>query len=230
MDRRVADRIIVKNNNRMEMVINWYLENKHWIDREQFLAPLQSGVVELREEELEFTFENKDGRVEIAIYHSEPPGTVPIVIYDYDPAQKKNINRRIAPGISPEQQMKIDILLQYDNTAEKEALKYHALMMFMKYYREEVKVERHKEHRPAKRKKKRKTRQALPLVRRVYTVTEFDKDELEKPKQAKRKYTKPEHEVSVRGHLRRYKSGKVVWIRPSVRYKGKVKQHKEYEL
>ena len=40
MDRRVADRIIVKNNNRMEMVINWYLENKHWIDREQFLAPL----------------------------------------------------------------------------------------------------------------------------------------------------------------------------------------------
>ena len=46
--------------------------------------------MELCEEELEFTFENKDGRVEIAIYHSEPPGTVPIVIYDYDPAQKKN--------------------------------------------------------------------------------------------------------------------------------------------
>ena len=126
--------------------------------------------------------------------------------------------------------MKMDILLQYDNTAEKEALKYHALMMFMKYYREEIKVERHKEHRPAKHKKKRKTRQTLPLVRRVYTVAEFDKDELEKPEQAKRKYTKPEHEVSVRGHLRRYKSGKVVWIRPSVRYKGKVKQHKEYEL
>ena len=103
MDRRIVDRIIVKNNDRMEMVINWYLENKYWIDREQFIAPLQSGVVELREEELEFTFENKDDRVEIAIYHSNPPGTIPIVVYDYDPAQKEITNRRIAPGISPEQ-------------------------------------------------------------------------------------------------------------------------------
>lgn len=37
-------------------------------------------------------------------------------------------------------------------------------------------------------------------------------------------------EVNVRGHLRRYKSGKVVWVKPSVKYKGKTAHHKEYEL
>ena len=29
---------------------------------------------------------------------------------------------------------------------------------------------------------------------------------------------------------RRYKSGKAVWVKPSVRYKGKPAHHKEYEL
>ena len=61
-------------------------------------------------------------------------------------------------------------------------------------------------------------------------MEEFDRASLPKPEQAKRGYTKPDHEVSVRGHLRRYKSGKVVWIQPSVRYKGRAAHHKEYEL
>lgn len=47
MNRKTADRIIVKSNARMKMVLDWYYENKHWLDREQFLAPMESGVVEL---------------------------------------------------------------------------------------------------------------------------------------------------------------------------------------
>lgn len=97
--------------------------------------------------------------------------------------------------------------------------------------REVVEVEQRVEHRPAKVKKKgRKVRRVQPLIRRFYTLAEFDADALPKPEQAKRKYTKPEHEVNVRGHLRRYKSGKTVWVKPSVRYKGKTAHHKEYEL
>lgn len=58
MNRKTADRIIVKSNARMKMVLDWYYENKHWLDREPFLAPMESGVVELCEEQIEFTFEN----------------------------------------------------------------------------------------------------------------------------------------------------------------------------
>ena len=68
MNRKTADRIIVKSNARMKMVLDWYYENKHWLDREPFLAPMESGVVELCEEQIEFTFENVRGVVEIAIY------------------------------------------------------------------------------------------------------------------------------------------------------------------
>lgn len=40
MNRKTADRIIVKSNARMKMVLDWYYENKHWLDREPFLAPI----------------------------------------------------------------------------------------------------------------------------------------------------------------------------------------------
>lgn len=231
MNRKTADRIIVKSNVRMKMVLDWYYENKHWLDREPFLAPMESGVVELCEEQIEFTFENTRGVVEIAIYPTVQPNIPASIIFDYIPEQMDIVNRRVAPELPEPKRLALDLVLRYDKTPEKEALKYHALMLFMLYYREVVEVEQRVEHRPAKAKKKgHKARRVQPLIRRFYTVSEFDADALPKPEQAKRKYTKPEHEVNVRGHLRRYKSGKTVWVKPSVRYKGKTAHHKEYEL
>lgn len=231
MNRKTADRIIVKSNARMKMVLDWYYENKHWLDREPFLAPMESGVVELCEEQIEFTFENTRGVVEIAIYPTVQPNIPASIVFDYLPEQMDIANRRVAPELPEPKRLALDLVLRYDKTPEKEALKYHALMLFMAYYREEVKVEQRIERRPAKHKKKRRTAQVRqPLIRRIYTVTDFDSTALVKPEQAKRGYTKPDHEVNVRGHLRRYKSGKVVWVKPSVKYKGKTAHHKEYEL
>lgn len=231
VNRDRADRIIVKSNARMAMVLKWYYDNRHWLDREPFLAPMESGVVELREEQIEFTFENTRGMVEITIYPTVRPGIPASIIFDYLPERMDIENRRVAPGLPEAKRAALDLVLRYDQTPEKEALKYHVLMLFMAYYREVVEVEQKVEHRPAKAKKKgRKVRRVQPLIRRVYTLTDFDAEALPKPEQAKRKYTKPEHEVNVRGHLRRYKSGKTVWVKPSVRYKGKTAQHKEYEL
>ena len=211
MNRKTADRIIVKSNARMKLVLDWYYENKHWLDREPLLAPMESGVVELCEEQIEFTFENTRGVVEIAIYPTVQPNIPASIIFDYIPEQMDIANRRVAPGLSEPKQLALDLVLRYDKTPEKEALKYHALMLFMAYYREVVEVEQRVEHRTAKAKKKgRKARRVQPLIRRFYTLAEFDPDALPKPEQAKRKYTKPEHEVNVRGHLRRYKSGKTV--------------------
>lgn len=233
MNRNTADRIIVTSNARMERVLDWYFDNFKWLDREKFLAPMESGVVELCEEQIEFTFESKGSWVEMAVYITVKPNLPPVVMFDYDPATTEIRNRRIAPmGSQPvvDQEL-LSVLLSMDDTCRKEARKYHALMLFMAYYREEVKVEQRIERRPAKHKKKKRTAQVRqPLIRHIYTVTDFDSTALVKPEQAKRGYTKPDHEVNVRGHLRRYKSGKVVWVKPSVKYKGKTARHKEYEL
>lgn len=231
MNRKTADRIIVKSNARMKIVLDWYYENKHWLDREPFLAPMESGVVELCEEQIEFTFENKSSAVEIAVYAMAKPSLPAVLTFHYDPRTQEISDRRFAGHLSENRKTLLYSVLQYDRTDWKEARKYHALMLFMAYYREEVEVEQRVEHRPAKVKKKgHKARRVQPLIRRFYTLAEFDADTLPKPEQAKRKYTKPEHEVNVRGHLRRYKSGKTVWVKPSVRYKGKTAHHKEYEL
>ena len=152
VNRKTADRIIVKSNARMKMVLDWYYENKHWLDREPFLAPMESGVVELCEEQIEFTFENTRGVVEIAIYPTVQPNIPASIIFDYIPEQMDIANRRVAPGLSEPKQLALDLVLRYDKTPEKEALKYHALMLFMAYYREEVEVAQRVEHRPAKAK------------------------------------------------------------------------------
>ena len=70
LSRKSADRIIVKSNERMELVLNWYFANFNWLDREEFLAPMESGVVVLQEEQIEFTFESKVSSVEIVVYTS----------------------------------------------------------------------------------------------------------------------------------------------------------------
>ena len=156
MNRNTADRIIVTSNARMERVLNWYFDNFKWLDREKFPAPMESGVVELCEEQIEFTFENKGGWVEMAVYITVKPNLPPVVVFDYDPATTEIRNRRIAPmGSQPvvDQEL-LSVLLSMDDTCRKEARKYHALMLFMAYYREEVKVEQRIERRPAKHKKK----------------------------------------------------------------------------
>lgn len=42
MNRNTADRIIVTSNARMERVLDWYFDNFKWLDREKFLAPMDS--------------------------------------------------------------------------------------------------------------------------------------------------------------------------------------------
>ena len=87
VDRDIADRIIITSNKKMTEVITWCLENKDWLQNVTFRAPLEIGVVELREEKVEFTFETKGDLVEIAMYAMEKPNLPPVVVYDYDPAK-----------------------------------------------------------------------------------------------------------------------------------------------
>lgn len=149
---------------------------------------------------------------------------------DYDPVTTQTSNFRFASHLPPERKMLLMQVMAMDNTHLKEALKYHALMCFMTHYREMVKIEDkgRRTKRQAKALRKDVTK-PLPLIRKQYVIEEVDSKVLRLPDQ-KRTYTKPEHEVSVRGYMRHYKSGKSVWIEPFTKYRGKGKNRKDYEL
>lgn len=44
MDKQSADRIIVKSNARMEIVLDWFSKNREWLKQQEFHAPLDAGV------------------------------------------------------------------------------------------------------------------------------------------------------------------------------------------
>lgn len=235
VDRDIADRIIITSNEKMGRVIIWYLQNKSWLQDIPFHAPLEMGVVDLREERVEFTFEDKGDLVEIAIYAMEKPNLPPVVVYDYDPAKGETLNVRVAPHLPMETRRVMTQLLSLDNSHLKEALKYHALMCFMTHYKEKVSVnEMGKRTKKKAKQLRRNPERPLSLIRKEYVIENvevYEADLVAEKSEEKRSYTKPDHEVSVRGFLRHYKSGKDVWIHPHNRYKGKeAKKAKKYEL
>lgn len=230
MDRRTADRIIVKSNARMMMVLKWYYENREYLDRQEWHAPMDAGVIELQEECIEFTFESKGSIVEISMYSIEKPDLPAIMAFDYDPFKGETGLIKVDSRLTGERKKHLYMIVSQDKTNLKLALKYHTLMLFMTYYSETVTVTEKGRRTKREAKTLRKDiSKPLPLIRKQYVIEDVEKKKL-KLSSEKRAYKKPDHEVNVRGHVRHYKSGKAVWIKPSTRYKGKNKQKKEYEL
>lgn len=133
MNRQQADRIIVKSNARMQLVLDWYYENKDWLDKAEFHASMESGVIELLEEEIEVMFENKGNIVEISVFPGIRSNLPPVVVFDYNPHTWTASNYRIAPHLPKERQNILKLVMQFDNTDKKEAVKYHTLTLFMTY-------------------------------------------------------------------------------------------------
>lgn len=73
--------------------------------------------------------------------------------------------------------IKLEMTLQFDQTVEKEALKYHALMLFTAYYEEIVQVDEKQNQTQNKNTAKqfrKSSRQPLSLVKKTYVVKDFD--------------------------------------------------------
>lgn len=66
--------------------------------------------------------------------------------------------------------------------------------------------------------KKSKNKKAKTLYSKTYVMNGTFMEEIKKEP---RQYTKPDHEFGVKGHFRHYKSGKVSWVAPHVRCKGR---------
>lgn len=228
MNKDSLDRIVVETNAKMERVILWYQENKKWLDQEEFHAPMESGCVVLQEEQIEFTFESKsDTVVEIMVYANGYD--TPAFTFDYNPFTHAYGNHRFPGHLSSERKKWMEQLINFDRMDYKESLKYHALMQFAAHYEEIVVVKdlrRTSQTKKASKRLGKSARRPKPLVRKTYVVMDFEDSQL-----GKRHYTKPVHEVSVKGFYRTTKSGKRVWVRPFTKYKDKGdRQVKEYTV
>ena len=96
---------------------------------------------------------------------------------------------------------------------------WFTIMMLALHYRPEFESNcQSREAHSAGRKKGKKVKRVKTLYTRTYVITGDITDKLPKPV---KRHTKPDHEFSVRGHFRQYKSGKRVWVNPHIRCKGR---------
>lgn len=56
-----CNKIIVDTIGKTEKIIEWYQQNKDWLDAEEFRIPIPSALVELPEEDIKFYYEQEGG-------------------------------------------------------------------------------------------------------------------------------------------------------------------------
>lgn len=197
------DRIIVRTNADMQRVIDWADELRGMAVE----LPFSEGEIEFQEEELLLKFADEGA---------------PFVSFEMWTAGNKIVSWRsdLSSGDIPEihvagegdARMRLSMILASDNTVGKCVGKFRALMLFSAYYREDI--ERTKtvsRTDSAKKRKNGKRSNKRPLIVRRYTVGAEMLSELPAPKKEWHGYRES---FGVRGHYRRYQSGKVVWVRP----------------
>lgn len=218
-----CNKIIVDTIEKTERIIEWYQQNKDWLDTEEFRIPIPSALVELPEEDIKFYYEQDGVFVRLHLYM----GGVYVCNYRYDPKTQEIENIVFPAGLSKEKRKVARMVLAADRTPYKEALKFHSLMCFATHYRNCIETteqkEKHISHKH--RKSLRRSGGATPLI------TTYRIDSRPIPADGtKRHYTKPTKQVSVRGFYRTTKTGKRVWVRPFTRYNRNSENHKTYKV
>lgn len=226
------DRIIVETNERMSQIIVWWQTNRPWLSEEDFNAPMESGLIVMKEEGIDIGFESRDdGLVTISVYpaHIEEAA----MQFELNPITTTMSGHRFANKMRNQEEQLLKIVFEVDNTDVKESVKYLALMQFATHYEEIIQIDEKQSVRRTRHEAKRlrkNPKKPLNLVKKTYVIKEFSPSDLHRFGE-KRGYTKPDHEVQVRGFYRMMKSGKKVWVKPFSRYKDKGnKQPKEYKV
>lgn len=218
-----CNKIIVNTIEKTEKIIEWYQQNKDWLDAEEFRIPIPSALVELPEEDIKFYYEQEGVFVRLHLYM----GGVYVCNYRYDPKTQEIENIVFPAGLSKEKRKVARMVLAADRTPYKEALKFHSLMCFATHYRNCIETTEQKEKRISHKHRKslRRSGGATPLI------TTYRIDSRPIPADgAKRHYTKPTEQVSVRGFYRTTKTGKRVWVRPFTKYNGNSGNNKTYKV
>lgn len=218
-----CNKIIVDTIGKTEKIIEWYQQNKDWLDAEEFRIPIPSALVELPEEDIKFYYEQEGVFVRLHLYM----GGVYVCNYRYDPKTQEIENIVFPAGLSKEKRKVARMVLAADRTPYKEALKFHSLMCFATHYRNCIETTEQKKKRISHKHQKRLCRSggATPLI------TTYHIDSRPIPADGtKRHYAKPTEQVSVRGFYRTTKTGKRVWVRPFTKYNGNSGNNKTYKV
>lgn len=218
-----CNKIIIDTNEKVEKIIDWYEQNKDWLDAEEFRIPIPSALVELPEEDIKFYYEQEGVFVKLHLYM----GGVYVCNYRYDPKTQEIENIVFPAGLSKEKRKVARMVLAADRTPYKEALKFHSLMCFATHYRNCIETTEQKEKRISHKhqKKLRRSGGATPLI----TTYRIDSRPISADG-TKRHYTKPTEQVSVRGFYRTTKTGKRVWVRPFTKYNVNSGNNKTYKV
>jgi hypothetical protein len=228
IDIKNCDKIVVDTNEKMENIIQWYEKNKEWLNDIGFRAPIPSGLVVLTEEDIKFAYEPEGVFVRIYLYMVD----VYVCNYRYDPASRKIDSIIFPTGLSKGKRKKAQMILAADRTPYKEALKYHSLMCFAAHYHSYVEVGEQREKVLTKKQRKiiKRSGGSTPLIT-TYRIDNRPVPDAPSETLAKRAYTKPTEQVSVRGFYRTTKTGKRVWVRPFTKYNGNNdKRNKTYKV
>ena len=119
-----CNKIIVDTIGKTEKIIEWYQQNKDWLDAEEFRIPIPSALVELPEEDIKFYYEQEGVFVRLHLYM----GGVYVCNYRYDPKTQEIENIVFPTGLSKEKRKVARMVLAADRTPYKEALKFHSLI------------------------------------------------------------------------------------------------------
>lgn len=138
-------------------------------------------------------------------------------------------NGRLVPDVPKEKRRMMEMTLTFDNTVGKCLLKWKCLMLFAMHFRRYVKAD----NRNNKSSKKSSDRAVNGKEQIKKLGTTYYIKEVPDMRDGKRNYTKPDCEVPFRDTYRHLKSGKVVYVKGGVRYKGKGKgesSDKKYKI
>lgn len=228
MKQKDENRIIIKNRAQYTLIIDWFKCNIDMLSDREFHAPVDSGVIIVPDYFTELEFDADEDTIRFTLYVSDKDHTFPTLHFTFD-KHTQNICEQHLPESAPSQLVPdLMKLVEKHNPQLQSVLEYYAVMNFMAYFTEQVIKETQVVSRePDKHKKRRKSqKRLLPLIRKIYILPELIEETSEEAQteateeSIPRKYAKPTHEVKVRGHYRHYKDGRIVWVRPSVRYKG----------
>jgi len=216
------DSIIVSSKEDMDQIMLWvckYLSKLPDQDEKiRFDCPFQKGEVlfPYAKARVEFEYEG-DGNVRFRPFSTNEWDGKEVLIGGFrwnvglQVVTGEWYNPELNPKLSAEYQERNQVFLNY-------AVRWFALMLLAIYYRPEFESKRQVIASKKKKRKSKKGHSPKMLYSRRYVITGSFVDGLPKPA---RKHAKPEHEYGVRGHYRHYKSGKVAWIHPHTRCKGR---------
>lgn len=211
------DRIVVKTEEDMTAICDWitlYLKTMEPDEQVEFAPPFNAGEVLLTHNEALLRFEYQgEGNVFFQVKSTKTGHEIGTFRFNYGSQQvwDKTFNHK---------HMRVEEARAFEERESmylRFAMAWFVLMLFAVYYRPEVERRAVVTGERKQNSKKKGGRAAKTLYTKTYVVGADILEGLPKP----RKHSKPSVEYGVRGHYRRYKSGKVIWIRPQVRCKGR---------